>query len=137
MIKKIAAALKQVFIPDSEFEEEKIECAIDEEVVDCSEMDSPPYVGVPAPAFLEEDPWFAPPVLSEKQEVLRAELEAEGQLLAENESPKEVENIHELMYNIATSAGKTTVQLDPLGGSENFHSGPGGWMSGTGYGQFT
>ena len=38
------------------------------------------------------------------------------------------------MYNIATGAGKTTVQLDPLGGSENFHSGPGGWMSGTGYG---
>ena len=36
----------------------KVECAIDEEVVDCSEMDSPPYIGVPAPAFLTDDPWF-------------------------------------------------------------------------------
>ena len=27
----------------------KVECAIDEEVVDCDKMDSPPYVGVPAP----------------------------------------------------------------------------------------
>ena len=33
-------------------ESEKIECAVDEEVVDCDEMDSPPYIGVPAPACL-------------------------------------------------------------------------------------
>ena len=36
----------------------EVECAIDEEVVDCDEMDSPPYIGVPAPAYLEDDPWF-------------------------------------------------------------------------------
>jgi len=41
-----------------------------------------------------------------------------------------------VMYNIATSGGNTTVQLDPVGGSENFQSGPGGWMSGTGMSQF-
>jgi len=40
------------------------------------------------------------------------------------------------MYNVATSNGKTTVQLDPPGCSENFHSGPDGWMSGTGMNQF-
>ena len=36
--------------------------------LDCDEMDNPPYVGVPAPAYLEYDPWFGPaPVRSEKQ----------------------------------------------------------------------
>jgi len=97
---------------------------------------------IPAPAYLEDDPWFGPATLSEKQISIkesRKQLEEENILLPENEDQpytKEVENIHEVMYNIATSAGKTTVQLDPVGGSENFQSGPGGWMSGTGYGQF-
>ena len=36
---------------------------------------------------------------------------------------KEPDNIHELMYNIATNHGKTTVQLNPPGGSENFLDG--------------
>ena len=136
MIKQITSALKQVFIPKSETEE--IECSIDDEKVDCAVMDTPPYTGVPAPAYLEEDPWFNTPVLSEKQEVLRAELEEENLLIAEHEdqSPKEVANIHEVMYNIATSGGNTTVQLNPVGGSENFQSGPGGLMSGTGMAQF-
>lgn len=97
---------------------------------------------IPAPAYLEDDPWFGPATLSEKQISIkesRKQLEEENILLPENEDQpytKEVENIHEVMYNIATSAGKTTVQLDPVGGSENFQSGPDGWMSGTGYGQF-
>ena len=31
-------------------------------------MDSPPYVGIPAPAYLEDDEWFGPaPVKTEKQ----------------------------------------------------------------------
>ena len=48
---------------------EEIECAIDEKVVDCGEMDNPPYIGVPAPAYLEDDPWFGPaPTLTEKQQ---------------------------------------------------------------------
>ena len=98
------------------------------------------YTGVPAPSILEDDPWFGPtPPLTEKQEEIRAQLEKEKQLIAEEDdkSPsKEVANIHEVMYNVATSNGKTTVQLDPPGGSENFHSGPGGWMSGTGKNQF-
>ena len=104
-----------------------------------------PYVGVPAPAYLEDDPWFGPATLSEKQLSLkesRAQLEAEKQLIPQEEDQprKEVENIHEVMYNIATQGGNTTTQLDPMpelgGGSENFQSGPGGWMSGTGLNQF-
>ena len=118
---------------------DEVECAVDDDIVDCKEFKEP-YTGVPAPVFLEEDPWFGPPpVLTEKQEVIRAQLEEEKQLIAKEEDKtpqKEVENIHEVMYNIATGNGKTTVQLDPPGGSENFQSGPGGWMSSTGLNQF-
>ena len=50
----------------------------------------------------------------------------------------ESEDIHQKMYEIATESQKTTVHLDPPGGSENFHGGPNGygWMSGTGMNQF-
>ena len=105
-----------------------------------------PYVGVPAPDYLEDDPWFGPATLSEKQLSLREarmRLEEENHLIPESEdqpSPKEVANIHEVMYNIATSGGNTTTQLNPMpelgGGSEQYQSGPGGWMSGTGMRQF-
>ena len=133
MIKKIAAALKQVFISDSEFEEEKIECAIDEEVVDCSEMDSPPYVGVPAPAFLTDDPWFPSPVLSEKQMTYKEAHEqavAEQQILDESEN-KESADIHQKLYEAATKSWTTVAESQ--GGSENFQEGPGGWNSGNGF----
>ena len=39
------------------------------------------------------------------------------------QDPKEPDNIHEVMYDIATKCGKTTTQLDPVGGSENFQGG--------------
>ena len=40
-----------------------------EEVVDCNKMDNPPYIGVPAPAYLEDDPWFGmSPTPTEKQQ---------------------------------------------------------------------
>ena len=101
-----------------------------------------PYTGVPAPVILEDDPCFGPtPILSEKQREyldMVKQLEEEKQLLSSDseDMSKEVDNIHEVMYNVATSNGKTTVQLDPPGCSENFHSGPDGWMSGTGMNQF-
>ena len=41
--------------------EKDIECAIDEDVVECSEMDSPPYTGIPAPILTPVDDWFASP----------------------------------------------------------------------------
>jgi len=100
----------------------------------------------PAPEYLEDDEWFGPATLSEKQltiKEMRMQLIEEEQLLPLSEDQpctKEVANIHEMMYNIATSNGKTTTQLDPMpqlgGGSEQIQSGPGGWMSGTGMAQF-
>ena len=109
-----------------------IECAIDEEVVDCSEMDSPPYIGVPAPAYLEDDEWFGPaPVKTEKQEAY-IELEKATERLHEDmrkEAGKvESENIHEELYKMA-SKNWTTVS-ETQGGSENFQEGPNGWSSG-------
>ncbi len=115
-----------------------VECAVDEEVVDCGEMDSPPYIGIPAPAYLEDDPWFGPAIVSNKgQDYMEKEAEIKQQ---EEENRQywtnEPEDIHQVMYEIATKNQSTTLHLDPPGGSENFQSGPGGWTSGTGLNQF-
>ena len=96
-----------------------------------------PYTGVPAPPYLEIDPWFSPPVLSEKQMTYKEAHDKaveEKQILDESET-KESADIHQKLYE-AASKNWTTV-LESQGGSENFQEGPGGWMSGTGYGQFT
>ena len=85
------------------------------------------YVGVLAPDYLEDDPWFGPAVLSESQEdlkSLRLQCELDNQLIPESEDTivnKEDANIHELMHNIATQGGTTTI---------NLHE---GWQSGTGW----
>ena len=105
------------------FKEEDIECAIDEQLVDCKEIDEDPYVGVPAPAYLEEDSWFdiTPPVYTEnQQDYMERETEIKKQ---EAKFAGEPENIHQLMYEIATKSSATTLQLDPIGGSENFQGG--------------
>ena len=102
-------------------------------------MKTTPYIGVPAPAYLKEDPWFGSvPVYTEKQrDYMEMEFEMKQQEEEQRkEKTKEPDNIHEMMYNIATGNRNTTVQLDPPGGSENFHEGPGGWNSGTGQNQF-
>ena len=65
-----------------------------------------PFTGIPAPKVLKDDPWFGPaPILSEKQQEyveMRKELEEEKQLIPQSEDQprKEVDNIHEVMYNI-------------------------------------
>jgi len=96
------------------------------------------YVGVPAPEILEDDPWFGPAPETEKSIALkaaRAQAEVDKQLIPEDHElkSKEVENIHEVMYNIATKNVATTLALDPLptlgGGSEQYQE---GWMSGAG-----
>ena len=109
-----------------------IECAIDEEVVDCSEMDSPPYIGVPAPAYLEDDEWFGPaPVKTEKQEAY-VQLEEATERLHEDMRKEagnvESENIHEELYKMASKNWNTVSETQ--GGSENFQEGPNGWSSG-------
>ena len=106
--------------------EKEIECAIDEEVVECSEMDSPPYTGVLAPDMLIADPWFGPAYLSDlNKDYMEREHEAFKQdaLNYYNQGTKESPNIHQEMYELATKSGATTVQLDPIGGSENFQGG--------------
>ena len=103
---------------------------------------------IPAPEVLQDDPWFGPAPETEKSisiKEAKAKAIADAQLLpceSDNHHPlhQEPEDIHQKMYEIATSRGNTTIQLDPMpefgGGSESYQSGPGGWMSGTGMRQF-
>ena len=107
--------------------EKDIECAIDEDVVECSEMDSPPYTGIPAPILTPVDDWFSSPYgcpTEKQQDYMAQEAEIKKQE-AENRQywTKESANIHQEMYEIATKSGATTLQLDPIGGSENFQGG--------------
>ncbi len=107
--------------------EKDIECAIDEDVVECSEMDSPPYTGIPAPVLTPVDDWFSSPYgcpTEKQQDYMAQEAEIKKQE-AENRQywTKESANIHQEMYEIATKSGATTLQLDPIGGSENFQGG--------------
>jgi len=84
------------------------------------------YVGVPAPKVLSDDIWFGPAVISDaNKEYVKRETEIKKQ---EEENRQywtnELENIHEVMYEIATkSVAATTLQIDPIGGSENFQGG--------------
>tara|TARA_Y100001938_G_C8020024_1_gene394797 strand:+ start:556 stop:960 length:405 start_codon:yes stop_codon:yes gene_type:complete len=113
--------------------EEDIECAIDENTIECNHLDDDQekaYVGVPAPILNPVDEWFAspygcPPAITEKQQdymIQEAEIKKQE---AENRQywTKESANIHQEMYDLATKSGATTIQLDPIGGSENFQGG--------------
>ena len=117
----------------------QVESAVDDDVVGCEDFKEP-YIGVPAPDYLPEDPWFPAPVLSDKQMAIKEAHDAavaDNQILAEgDDGVVESSDIHQKMYEIATKGGQTTVQRDPIGGSETFHEGPGGWNSGTGLRQF-
>lgn len=102
------------------------------------------FTGIPAPPYLEEDPWFGPAYYSENQLALRAAFQksVEDRQLTPEPSGVKVEpsDIHERMYRVATKSGSTTTQLDPMpelgGGSEEYQTGPGGWSSGNGMNQF-
>ena len=130
MIDTIKETIKGILGIEKKIDEEDIECAIDEDVVDCTEMEEEPYVGVPAPILNPVDEWFASPygcssAITEKQQdymVQEAEIKKQED---ENRQywTKEPENIHRVMYEMATKSGATTVQLDPIGGSENFQGG--------------
>ena len=138
MIKK----LKSIFVK----EKPKVECLIDDLEAPLFECESGhltqgygSFVRILAPEYLDDDSWFGPAVLSEKQMTIKEAYEhavSERQLLHEDDTV-EPKDIHEVIYNIATSSQKTTTQLDPtpqLGsGSENFQE---GWQSGTNLGQF-
>ena len=116
-----------------------VECAIDEEVVDCKEMSTTPYTGIPAPVVLSNDSWFGDVTYKSQKQEDYMERETEMKMQEQKrreESGEEPENIHQLMYELATKNQSTTLHIDPPGGSENFHEGPGGWKSGNGMGQF-
>tara|TARA_R100000005_G_scaffold82489_1_gene50155 strand:- start:193 stop:597 length:405 start_codon:yes stop_codon:yes gene_type:complete len=128
MIKKL---INKIF--SQKISEKDIECAIDENTVDCNHFDDDQdkaYVGVPAPILNPIDDWFASPygcpsTITDKQQdymVQEAEIKKQEE---ENRQywTKESANIHQEMYNLATKSGKTTTQLDPIGGSENFQGG--------------
>ena len=110
------------------FKEEDIECSVDEQIVDCKDLDEDPYVGVPAPILTPHDDWFEDPPKTEMQmeyEHINNDLHDGWWLRPEwqDEKSKEPDNIHQLMYEIATKNSATTLQLDPIGGSENFLGG--------------
>lgn len=119
MIKKL---LDKIIKP---LQKEKVECAIDDETIDCTELNKEPYVGIPAPAFLSDDPWFGPAIKSEKQITHEEMLEEAERREQENrqEQTNEPDNIHQVMYEMATKNSATTLQLNPIGGSENFQGG--------------
>ena len=125
MIDTIKETIKGILGIEKKIDEEDLECAIDEEIVDCKEMEEEPYVGVPAPVVLTEDSWFGPAVVSDvNKDYMELEYEAFKQdALNYYPDSKEPENIHQVMYEMATKSGATTVQLDPIGGSENFQGG--------------
>ena len=110
--------------------DEDIECAIDDNTVDCRKFDDDQdkaYVGVPAPVLTPVDDWFSGsygfateiPITEKQKDYMEREKEMK---MAEDQS-NEPDNIHQLMYEMATKSGATTLQLDPIGGSENFQGG--------------
>ena len=147
IIKKLKETLGQVFHSPEATGSWTVECAVDEKKVDCSELEADafsnmkepetnPYIGIPAPAYLEDDEWFGPaPIKTQKQlDYMEQEIETKRQEREQNFSV-EPDDIHQKMYEIATKNHNTTIHLNPPGGSENFQEGPGGWNSGTGWGQ--
>ena len=143
MITRALAALKEVFIPKSEIDEEELECSVDDTSIDCEDLqenyEETPYTGVPAPDYLQDDPWFSAPVLSEKQVTYKEAHEqavAEQQILDES-AEGESSDIHQKLYDLATANWNTVAEAQYQGGSENFHEGPGGWNSGNGFSRVT
>ena len=125
----IIKAIKTLLEPKRKITEDQIQCAIDEQIVDCEgeafKQDALNYyTGVPAPVYLEDDPWFGPaPVRSEEQLDYIEQETFIKQQQAQEVGKREPDNIHQLMYEIATKSSATTLQLDPVGGSENFQGG--------------
>ena len=128
VIKKGIKKLKNVFIPRSEFIEDTPKKP---------EKKQPTYTGVVAPTITPFDSWFSKPVKSEKVVAYEKHVaqKIEEQKIIEAAQPKkEAQNIHQQMYERASKFFGSW--QENVGGSENFQSGPGGWNSGTGMGQF-
>ena len=94
------------------------------------------HTTVPAPVVSPNDSWFGEAPKTEKViEYVKQKNEELYRRLAEQPQSKEVDNIHQVMYDKATKGIATTLALNPQsqGGSENFQE---NWNSGTGMNQF-
>jgi hypothetical protein len=153
MIKRFASMIQSAV--KAVTSEKELECAVDNEVVDCESLEAPihecgpghftqgygwlgnaeNYVGVPAPVYLKDDEWFgpAPEYTDNQKDYMERETEIKRQEFEKSFSI-EPENIHQVMYEIATSNWNTVDETkQSMGGSENFQE---GWNSGTGMGQY-
>ena len=138
MIKKVIKTIKRiksVFIPKSEFPIEVTKSpSVSEDTTNYEKWIEEDFTGIPAPVILSDDNWFGEAPKSEKaMEYVQQKNKELYQRLAEEPKSKEVDNIHQVMYDKAVKGIATTLSLDPLGGSENQQE---GWQSGTGYNQF-
>ena len=139
MIKKIAELLgRKIFIPKTEVVE--TQTTLLQKKAGTYKEPKPEYIGVPAPVETPADPWFTDSsvqsIKTEKQITHEQMLEEAARREEENrKEEKEPKNIHQQMYDRVTKYWGTW-QEEHLGGSENFQSGPGGWNSGNGMGQF-
>ena len=119
----------------------RVECAIDDEVVNCEgeafTQDAlnyyAPYTGIPAPAYLKDDPWFGPaPISDANRDYMEQETLIKQQEYQETHSV-ESEDIHQKMYEMSTKNWNTVDETkQSMGGSENIQN----WNSGTGMGQY-
>ena len=129
MITTLTDTLKGILGLNKQISKEEIECAIDEQTVNCAVMEEEPaYTGVPAPVLTPHDDWFEDAPKTEMQmeyEHINDDPHDGWWLRPEwqDQETKESANIHQEMYEIATKSGATTLQLDPIGGSENFQGG--------------
>ena len=98
MINTVAKFIRKVFIPRSEFLDDEVERSIDNEKVDCKELE-PPYLGVPAPVMMPIDEWFTDsniePVKTEKQITHEEMLEEAARREKENQVLDIAKNIME------------------------------------------
>ena len=61
------------------------------------------FTGIPAPEFLPDDPWFGAAIYSKKQQdYMINQLVEENLIISENNGSEELDNIHEIMYNLST-----------------------------------
>ena len=72
------------------------------------------FTGIPAPKFLPDDPWFGPAIYSKKQQdYMIAQLVKENLILKDDNASRELDNIHQIMYNLSTQFKSY------IGGSDN------------------
>jgi len=142
MIKRFASMIQSAV--KAVTSEKELECAVDETTVPCETLGEVYYspeaqgtwwTGVPAPAYLKDDEWFgpAPEYTDNQKDYMERETEIKRQEFEKSFSI-EPENIHQVMYEMATSNWNTVDETkQSMGGSENFQE---GWNSGTGMGQY-